>query len=182
MAAWVFPEPGWSCAECGFDFDATDPTTVAEKLAKGGKRMRAPLTRGLKDEDLDTILRTRPEPDHWSALEYACHIRDAVNLNTERFTTLQTEDQPTFVAFDVDGAVSERKYNEQDPSVVADELDAAFAGLVAVMEAVPADGWAKFGVRGERQFSLDWMARNVQHEVDHHMLDIGRTLRTVRGR
>ena len=182
MTVWDRPRPGWTCAECGFDFDATDPSTVGERIAKTGKRLRAPLTRGLKDEDLDAVLRTRPEPDHWSALEYACHIRDAMNLNVERFKILETEDRPEFVAWDIEGSVTERNYNGQDPTAVADEIDAVAEALVAAFDAVPADGWDKFGVRGELEFSRDWMARNVQHEVEHHLLDIGRTLRTVRGR
>ena len=31
MAVGTRPRPGWTCAECGFDFDATDPATVAEQ-------------------------------------------------------------------------------------------------------------------------------------------------------
>ncbi|MEY2398836.1 MAG: hypothetical protein QOJ00_2010, partial [Actinomycetota bacterium] len=76
----------------------------------------------------------------------------------------------------------ERNYNGQDPAVVAGELDAIAGELVAALNAVPADGWQRFGTRGEVVFTLDWMARNVQHEVDHHLLDIGRTMRHVRGR
>jgi hypothetical protein len=30
--------------------------------------------------------------------------------------------------------------------------------------------------------SIDWMTRNVKHEIDHHLLDVGRTLREARGR
>lgn len=182
MTVFDRPRPGWSCAECGFDFDATDPTAVVDSIAKTGKRFTAPLTRGLKDEDLGAVLRTRPEPDHWSALEYACHVRDAMGVHIERLERLETEDKPEYVLFDVEAAPTERNYNGQDPADVAAELDAAASRLAALLAAVPADGWDKSGTRGDLEFSRDWMARNVQHEVDHHLLDIGRTLRTVRGR
>lgn len=180
---WDRPRAGWTCAECGFSFDATEPANVAESIAKTGKRLRAPLTRGLPNEDLLAVLRTRPEPDHWSALEYACHIRDAVGVNVDRFAAIAgSQEPPEFVLFDVDGVVTERDYNGQEPSAVADEIDAVTAKMAAALDAVPADGWERFGTRGDLVFSLDWMARNIQHEVDHHLLDIGRTLRHVRGR
>ncbi len=179
---WDMPRAGWTCPQCQFDFDAFDPRSVSETIGKVGKRLRAPLTRGLKDEDLGAVLRTRPEPDHWSALEYACHIRDALRINIERIPVTAAGNPPEFQALARDEAAVERKYNEQDPSVVADEIEADAATLAAAFEAVPDDAWQNYWARGDMKFTIDWMARNVQHEVDHHLLDIGRTLRQVRGR
>ncbi|HUR77458.1 MAG TPA: DinB family protein [Acidimicrobiales bacterium] len=179
---WDVPRPGWTCAECGFSFDAFDPKSIGESMPKVGKRLRAPLTRGLPNEDLLTVLRTRPQPDQWSALEYACHVRDALCINIERVTATLTDDSPEFQTFGRDEAVVERNYNQQNPAQVADDIDAAAVDLAAAFAAVPDDAWQRFWVRGDMNFSIDWMARNVQHEVDHHLLDIGRTLRHVRGR
>jgi hypothetical protein len=177
-----FPTQGWTCPECGFDFDTTEPGKAPEYFAKVGKRLRAPLTRGLPNEDLDATLRTRPG-EQWSALEYACHIRDAMQLNVERFAEIRAATEPPeFVALGRDEKAIEWDYNGQDPAVVADEIDAVAAALAEAIAAVGDDEWQKYGQRGDLVFTLDWMARNVQHEVDHHMLDIGRTLRTVRGR
>src|SRR4051812_43707817 len=107
MAAgdWDVPRPGWTCAECGFDFDTADPVAITESIGKAGKRLRAPLTRGLKEEDLLAVLRTRPEPDHWSALEYACHVRDALELNVTRVNAVLGQDRVEFRAFGRDQAV-----------------------------------------------------------------------------
>jgi len=180
--AWDVPRPGWTCAECGFAFDDVEPTSVPESIAKTGKRVRAPLTRGLPNEDLLAVLRAKPDADVWSALEYACHIRDAMLLNVERVNAILVEDRLTFERFSVDQAATDRDYNGQDPSAVADAIEAAAAELSTAFGAVPADGWDRAFVRGDLVFSLDWMARNVQHEMDHHLLDIGRTMRHVRGR
>jgi hypothetical protein len=179
---WDIPRPGWTCGECGFAFDEFDPKSISESIAKTGKRLRAPLTRGLKDEDLLAVLRTRPQPDEWSALEYACHVRDALEINVERVAATLTDDPPEFQAFGRDEAVEARRYNDQDPSTVVDDIDANAAAVAAVFAAVPDDAWQRYWMRGEMKFTIDWMARNVQHEVDHHLLDIGRTLRHVRGR
>lgn len=183
MGVWDRPRAGWVCQECSFSFDATDPKTVAESIAKVGKRLRAPLTRGLKEEDLDAVIRTRPTPEQWSALEYACHVRDAMGINVDRYKSIMLGDEiPEFVPFDVDGVVISDNYNGQDPLVVADEIDAVAAELSAAIGSVGDDDWERYGTRGDLVFTLDWMARNIQHEVDHHLLDIGRTLRHVRGR
>jgi hypothetical protein len=61
------------CGECGFDYDALGDEEVVAKLAELGRRYRAPLTRGLKGEDLDAGVRPRPAPEAWPPLEYACH-------------------------------------------------------------------------------------------------------------
>jgi hypothetical protein len=180
--SWDPPRTGWSCGECGFVYDDTDPTAVADATAAAGKRFRAPLTRGLKDEDLDALLRTRPEPDHWSALEYACHIRDVLALYDARIGRVITEDKPEFEAMGRDEIVLSKRYNEQDPSTVADETAAAGEALAARLRAVPANAWHWVGTREGEEMSIDWMARNVKHEIEHHLLDVGRTLRHVRGR
>ncbi len=183
VGAWDVPREGWTCGECGFAFDDVDPASVSESIAKVGKRVRAPLTRGLPNEDLLAVLRTRPTPDEWSALEYACHVRDVLDLNVERVNVTLAEERPAFFQpFGRDEAAVDRKYNEQDPAVVADEIDAAATALSTAFATVPADSWDRVWVREPLEFSLAWTARNVQHEVDHHLLDIGRTLRHARGR
>ncbi len=182
FVGWDPPHPGWICAECGFVYDDVDPTTVADALAATGKRFRAPLTRGLRNEDLEVLLRTRPEPGHWSALEYACHVRDCLALYGDRVGRVLAEDKPAFEAMGRGELAVNAKYNEQDPTTVGDEIDIAATSLVDRLRSVPADAWQWVGTREGKEISVDWMARNVKHEVDHHLLDIGRTLRHARGR
>ena len=83
-SGWVYPAPGWVCAECGFDYDACAPATTPKTLRGFGRRYRIPLVRGLPGEDLDGLLRMRPDPQTWSALEYACHTRDGFALYEHR--------------------------------------------------------------------------------------------------
>jgi hypothetical protein len=146
------------------------------------RKYRAPLTRGLPGEDLDALLRTRPPSGGWSALEYACHVRDAFMLTTHRITKAGDEDHPTFRVGDRNAAASERDYNGQDPAVVVEELATAAEALAAALAAVLPDGWDRSGVAGEFEISVSWMGRNAVHEGTHHLLDVARAVRGARGR
>ena len=179
---WDPPRPGWVCAECGFDYDAIDPSEVADMVVKHERRYVAPLTRGLPDEDLDSLLRRRPDEGTWSALEYACHVRDALALYDWRIEKTLSEDRPVVPAMGRDEVAVERNYNGQDPAVVAAEVGAAARGLVDRLRSVPADAWDRVCIRDGEELSVAWMARNSLHEANHHLLDIGRGLRHLRGR
>ena len=179
---WDPPRPGWTCAECGFDFDATDPADATDLVRAAGDRYRRPLSRGLRDEDLDALLRVKPTPTAWSALEYACHVRDVLDLNVERITRMLAEDRPGLQPMNRDAVAVERAYNAQRPEQVADELAASSDRLAALLASVAGDDWQRTAVRAGVELSIDWMARNVAHECTHHLLDIGRVLREARGR
>ena len=181
-AGWVRPKPGWACAECGFDFDACAPIGISETMRGFARRYRVPLTRGLPGEDLDALLRVRTPTGGWSALEYACHARDAFMLSDYRIAKALIEDRPSFRVRDRDQVAIERDYNGQEPAVVVDELAAAADGLAARLASVPAEGWARVGIGQDFEMSVIWMARNAVHEGTHHLLDIARVLRVARGR
>jgi hypothetical protein len=181
-ATWVMPQPGWVCPECGFDYDAIDPDATADVIRAFGRRYRAPLSRGLPDEDLVAVLRTRPVTGGWSALEYACHVRDSFAVYDWRLARALAEDRPDLPATRRDDAAVERDYNGQDPNAVADELAAAAEKLASALDALPADAWAREFTREGLTLNVDWLARNAVHEGNHHLLDVGRVLRAVRGR
>ena len=180
--SWDPPRPGWTCGECGFAYDGCDPATTPDQLRRFGSRYAVPLSRGLRDEDLDAVLRVRPAEGVWSALEYACHVRDALQVYDHRIEKVLTEHRPSFRQMGRDSLAGELRYNEQDPAAVADELTAASTAIADRVAAVPEDGWERVGVREGEELSVAWMARNAVHEGEHHLLDIGRGLRQVRGR
>jgi hypothetical protein len=179
---WVMPSPGWTCPECGFVFDDCVPATMAESARGFARKYRAPLTRGLPGEDLDALLRTRPAPEHWSALEYACHSRDVFLVADHRVATMLAEDRPTFERWDPESSAIELDYNGEDPAVAAAELAEAAEALAARLETVPDDGWARTAARDDVELTVDWTGRNAIHEGTHHLLDVARTVRAARGR
>jgi len=168
------------CEECGFDDSDLSPADAVAALRKFPRRYRAPLTRLLPGED-GSVLRRRPEASTWSALEYAAHMRDVFGTYTARVRRTLDEDRPTFDDEPGPDEVAEaRRYNEQDPAAVADELETSAELLASTLEAVPADGWDRVGVRHGEERSVLLTARRAVHEGNHHLLDVGRSLRAGR--
>jgi S-DNA-T family DNA segregation ATPase FtsK/SpoIIIE len=147
------------------------------------RRYRMPLTRGLKGEDLDSLLRMHPLPDTWSALEYACHVRDVFTVQRERLASALTDDAYEAVPMRRDEIVTERGYNEQVPVAVVDDLSANADELAAAFAVLAPDQWDRtFVYHDQGPRTLTWVAQHTVHEAEHHLLDIGRVLRAARGR
>jgi S-DNA-T family DNA segregation ATPase FtsK/SpoIIIE len=124
------------------------------------------------------LLRAHPRPGVWSALEYACHVRDVLGAQRGRLLRAQAEDRPEAVSMDRDGRVARERYNEQDPAAVADELAAAAELLAGAFDALGgsgAPGWQRVIVyhwpeTAERDMA--WLGRHTVHEGVHHLRDI----------
>ena len=61
------------------------------------------------------IVRARPAPDTWSALEYACHTRDVLSVFNRRVLLMVAEDRPELGWWDHEAAADDEAYNAQDP-------------------------------------------------------------------
>jgi hypothetical protein len=156
-----------------------------EALRGFGRRYRIPLTRGLKDEDLDAVTRAHPIEGTWSALEYACHARDVFAVQRERLAHALVEHEYTPPPMRRDERVSEMRYNEQDPAGVADDLAANATTLATYIENFSEADLARtmhYGYPEPALRPLSWVAVHTVHEGEHHLLDIGRVLRAARGR
>ena len=168
------------CDECGFSEESVSPADVVAALRKFGRRYRAPLTRFLPGEDGDSLLRQRPAPGVWSALEYAAHVRDVFGWYDERVQRSLVEDRPSFDGPSHEEVAEAERYNEQDPIAVADALAANAERLADTFESVPDDGWDRVHLRWGEERTVLLVARRAVHEGNHHLLDIGRGLRKVR--
>ena len=167
------------CEECAFDFESVSPESAPATVRDFGRRYRAPLTRLLKGED-ESVLRARPAPDVWSAIEYAAHVRDVFTLFDRRVAQIVAEDEPDLEVVDHDAVVAAGDSNTLAPAAVTDELATAADGLAGRLEGLTPEQWDRAGTReGERRTVLD-IARRAAHEGNHHLLDIGRGLRAVR--
>ena len=168
------------CEECGFDYEGLAAADIPAAVRSFAKRYRAPLTRFLPGEDADIVLRQRPDPATWSALEYAAHVRDVFERYAGWISRCLDEDDPVLLGAPPDELAADRRYNEDDPAAVADAVAANAEALAATVEAVPADGWERTGRRRDQEWTILLMARRTVHEGGHHLLDVGRSLRAVR--
>jgi len=122
-----------------------------------------------------STVRTRPEPIVWSPLEYACHVRDVLRVQTERVLLAQREDEPAFAPMRRDERAIEDRYDERDPQQVAAELQAAADDFVSVLEGLDDAGWMRTGIYNYPQpaaRTVEWIAIHTDHELLHHRGDI----------
>ncbi len=167
------------CDECGFDGSELSPDDAIAAIRRFPKRYGAPLTRLLPGEDAQT-LRRRPAPATWSALEYAAHVGDVFAAYASHVRRAVEEDRPQLDGPGPDELAESRRYNEQDPAAVAGEVAANAELLASTLEGVPAEGWDRVGLRHGEERSVLVIARRAVHEGDHHLLDMGRSLRAAR--
>jgi S-DNA-T family DNA segregation ATPase FtsK/SpoIIIE len=173
------------CDECGFAYGSVPDAEAAGALAELGSRYRVPLTRALAGEDLDTLLRAHPMAGTWSALEYACHVRDVLAVQRERMEQALVVDDFVPEPMGRDERVIAERYNDQDVAEVAralaahaEALGALYGGLdTGQRERTMVYAYPEVAVR-----PLTWVAQHTIHEGRHHLLDIGRVLRAARGR
>lgn len=160
---WVLRRP---CPECGFDTSTFAREEVAALLRANAAEWREVLAAMGR-------VRERPRPDTWSALEYACHVRDVCRRYSQRLELMLTQDGPTFPNWDQDATAVEERYGEQDPVTVGAELVAAADELADRFTAVSADQWRRTGTRSDgARFTVESFARYLIHDPVHHLYDV----------
>ncbi len=159
------------CGECGFDY-ASVPAEQVPAWLRGFGPAYAAAVAGVPDG------RRRPAPETWSALEYACHVRDVFRVQLLRLELALREDEPTFASMGRDELAVSSRYNRQEPKLVlaglagaADALAAVFGELgAAQLDRTGAYPWGDAAaVR-----SMRWLGRHTVHEGVHHLMDIRR--------
>ena len=160
-----------SCDECGFSYDSIDPAGIADALRAHAQAF------------VDAVggdVRARPAPDVWSQLEYACHMRDVLQIQIGRVARGLVEDTPSFDPMGREERPARFHYNSQDPEVVRSELLEAASALADVFAGMSEDhlartvtyNWPVTMVR-----PLRWVGRHTVHELVHHRIDLDRQRR-----
>ncbi|MFC4786265.1 class I SAM-dependent methyltransferase [Nocardioides sp. MAHUQ-72] len=159
---WVLREP---CPDCRFVAADVPVEALAEALRANAGAWPAHLA--------GPHARTRPRPDVWSPLEYACHVRDVHRVFDERVRLMVEEDEPRFANWDQDETAVESRYAQQDPAVVAEELVDAAAVVARRYAAVAGDTWQRRGFRSDgSEFTVASLGRYHLHDVVHHAHDV----------
>jgi len=169
---WVLQR---ACPDCGFDARELGTAAVVS-----GLRDNAAAWRPLLDHP---AVAERPSDDRWSALEYACHVRDVFRLYDERLALMLEHDDPTFPNWDQDVTAVEDRYGEQDPAVVVTDLEAAGARLADSFAAVSGEQWQRIGNRSDgAEFTVDSFAHYLLHDPVHHIWDVEQGYATIDNR
>ena len=164
---WVLDEP---CGECGFDASDVDRDGYGDAFRDDGGFWRSVLGRDV------ATLTTRPDPQTWSVLEYACHVRDVHRVFADRLRQMLTTTDPggaRFANWDQDEAAIEGAYHRAHPSVVVGELVASSAEVADAYDAVPGDAWGRIGLRSNgSRFTVGTLGAYHLHDVMHHRWDV----------
>ncbi len=166
----------YACDECGYVYD-TPRAQIPARLRELGPRYAAILA-----STGEADLRAHTTRGVWSPLEYCCHIRDVLRVQNERTLLAQEEDEPKFASMRRDERVSEERYNEQDPALVAQEITEAAQTLAATLESLGDAGWRRTGVYNYpevRVRDVVWIGNHTIHEGEHHLFDIARLFESL---
>ena len=159
---WVLER---TCPECGFDVTAFPREEVGE-LVRSAAGQWPPL---LEDKDVAV----RPSDDRWSALEYACHVRDVFRLYDQRLQMMLEQDAPDYPNWDQDETAVADRYGDQDPQQVAREIVETAVSLAARFDSVTGDQWERTGNRSDgARFTVESFARYLIHDPVHHVHDV----------
>lgn len=159
---WVLTRP---CPECSFDASTVTPSTVPGSIGSMLPRWRAVLRRPNAAE--------RPNEHTWSALEYACHVRDVFSLFDQRLNLMLDSDEARFDNWDQDQTAVDKDYANADTAVVSAELTAEGKQAAESFAAVRESEWGRRGLRSNgSEFTVLTLSQYFLHDVTHHLHDV----------
>lgn len=166
------------CAQCGVVHADVAPDRVPGALVEQAEHYRR-----LLDDARSGDLRSRPAPGKWSALEYACHVRDVIEVQRERLQVALDTERPTLEPMGREEHFDLHGYNDEEPAAVAAQLVATAVRLADDLAGLDGAGQQRAGVQSwpeEAERTLEWVARHTLHEMKHHLRDIESLLAAAR--
>jgi DNA segregation ATPase FtsK/SpoIIIE, S-DNA-T family len=161
------------CGQCGFVYDDLPQPEIAVALRELAHQF------GPRLDGVDQMrLRHRPRPTTWSALEYAAHVDEVLRVQRERVALALRIDQPRFESMRPDERAAEQRYNERDPTTVADQIRQGADALASLLDGLSVEEWSRGGLYNwpvVAHRDVAWIARHTVHEMVHHLFDIARS-------
>ena len=155
------------CPECEYDVRRFPREDISSMIRANAEKWLSILSGD------DSRLRQRPRPDRWSALEYACHVRDVFELYDHRLHLMLTEDGPHYANWNQDETAIEKRYSDSIPAEVAAALVGNAHKLATSFEQVSGEAWARTGFRSDgAAFTVESFARYFIHDPEHHLHDV----------
>jgi DinB family protein len=159
---WVLER---SCPDCGFDATSIGPDDFGRLTRVNAAALLARLDAPDAGE--------RSAPEVWSALEYACHVRDVCRVFGARLGLLRSSTDPLFANWDQDATALAERYWEQPVATVRAELGEEAERLAAEFDTVETAELNRPGRRSNGSvFTVDTVARYFLHDLVHHVHDV----------
>lgn len=164
------------CDACGFDGTRYDEDSLLAALRALGPSWRTLI--GSSGE----LLRLRPQPEIWSAIEYASHSRDVTALHAFGVEQALTNEEPTFPAIDGEELIhaSSGSYNDADPDQVVHALEAEATRLARLADNAGCQTWTRGLTIGESRMDVRRLLEHALHDSLHHLDDVERGLNAIR--
>jgi uncharacterized damage-inducible protein DinB len=145
--------------------DGIKKRAAAFEALEGGPKELAQLTRKLDD----AVLRKKPAPEKWSAMEVACHLRDVERLWADRLVKAAFAERPAFYMPDVDALAIKNAYNTQDLGSAIKEFARLREDNLRLLRALPASQWKRVGLHPKRgEISIERMVEIlIGHDRGH---------------
>ncbi len=163
-----------TCEGCGFVYGDLPVEHVPAVLREAVPRYRELLT-----STSPSVLLARPDASTWSALEYACHVRDVLLVQRDRAVRALVEEVPEFPPMHREQRVDILGYRDEPPGLVAEEIAMATGLLTRLLDRLDEGRLGRrcvYGYPTPTEVDLAWLGRHTVHEVDHHLLDVRRVL------
>jgi hypothetical protein len=160
------------CSECDFTYDV-DKVPAASRAVR---ELAADIAAMLTGTGVD--LRPRREPEVWSPLEYACHVRDMLLVQRERVMSARRLNGYVCESMGQD-RVQFDGWAEQEPGDVARQLTDAALMLANVLDRLDDEAWKRemvYPFPEPTTRPMPWVALHTVHEAQHHHLDIRRQI------
>lgn len=154
------------CDQCGYDYAALRRDQLTTALSSEVDALIDELAAAQQTD-------VRPSPDVWSAHEYACHVRDVLDVQDGRIRLTQVEDVPAFEPMGREERVA--GYRDVDPHGLPGQIRENADRLIRTLEGLDPGGWERTGIYNypePAERTVAWIVTHTIHEVVHHRRDI----------
>ena len=136
---------------------------VLTLLAEAPERLAA-LSAGLTPAQL----RTAPESDEWSANEVLAHLRSCADVWGKGIARILDEDAPTIRAVSPRTWISKTDYPDLQFRPSLRSFTEQRAGLLALLEPLPPEGWARVARVTGAGKPLEWSVLSYAQRLARH--------------